>query len=599
MPMTDLKTIADQASGRAPADLVVKNVGILDIRTGRVKTGDIAVCGRIIAGIYDSYQGKTEIDGSGMIAVPGFIDLHLHVESSLVAPYEFERMVLPKGTTTALCDPHEMANVIGTKAFDYFLQSAAGMVMDLKVGLSSCVPATPIGTSGATVTAEDMEPYVARAHSLAEVMNIVAAIEGQPDMMKKLGFFKGRHVDGHMPGLGLDASHGRMINALAALNIKTDHECTTMKEALEKSERGIRILIREGTGCKNLEALMPFITTENSWTNGFCTDDFHPADIVKNGHMDFIIRKAIRLYDPNLHGPDKARHVLNVYRMATFAAAQVGQFNQGLNRRGELVPGALADIVLVKDLEACDVQKVIKAGQPVEARLFEARPPVKPAGLNSVMLKNIVPDDFRLKADKADVTVIEVIPDNVLTNAIETTLPLQNGEMQPDPARDILKAACLERHGRNGNIGIGFVKGFQFANGAIASTVGHDDHNITVVGCSDEEMALAANTLKTMGGGYVVVEGDRVLASLPLPLAGLMSDKSFEETARQEEAIRAATKQLLKPSANGLPQPLISLAFISLSVIPDARLCDAGITRNDGTGPKLVWDQRRKSGPKL
>ncbi len=595
--MTNLKDIADQAMGRTPADLVIKNAGILNIRTGAIKTGDIAVCGRRIVGIHDRYSGKTEIDGTGKIAVPGFIDLHFHNESSLVTPYEFERMVLPRGTTASLWDPHEIANVIGVKAFEYALQCAAGMAMDVRVGLSPCVPATSIGTSGAHITAKDMLPFVRRAHHLSEVMNIPAAFNGEPDMLKKLMMFQQGHIDGHMPGLGLDPSHGYMINALAALNIKTDHECTTMAEAIAKSERGIRILIREGTGCKNLEALMPFITTANSWSNGFCTDDFHPADIVRDGHMDHVIRKAISLYDPRHHGPDKHTHIVNVYRMATFAAAEIGQFNRGAERRGEIVPGALADIVLLDDLAACTVRAVVKSGRPVNEALFATRPPVAPVGYDSVKIKTVTAGDFRVKADSAAMTVIGVIPDNVLTNAIDTTLDLRDGEAQPDIARDILKVACLERHGKNGNIGIGFVQGFQFGRGAIASTVGHDDHNITVVGCTDADMAFAVNALKDMGGGYVVVDGGQVLASLPLPVAGLMSDKRFEDVARAEEGLRAAARTLLKPGAPGLPQPLISLAFISLSVIPDARLCDAGLTRNDGTGPKLVWDQRKKPAP--
>jgi adenine deaminase len=309
--------------------------------------------------------------------------------------------------------------------------------------------------------------------------------------------------------------------------------------------------------------------------------------------MDYIIRKAIALYDPALHGGDKARHILNVYRMATFAAAQIAGFTQGHDRRGEIAPGAKADIVLIKDLELCDVHHVVKKGLLVEDALFAARPPLPSAGLQSVQLKTVGEDDFILKSDTGSITVIEVIPDNVLTNAIETTLPVKNGAIQPDPDRDILKAACLERHGKNGNIGIGFAKGFGFFKGAIAATVGHDDHNITVVGCNDRDMAVAVNALKNSGGGYVVVADGQAKALLPLPMAGLMADQSFEETAKAENAVRNATRALLKPGEKGLPQPLISLAFMSLSVIPDARLCDAGITRNDGTGPRLVFDQRK------
>jgi adenine deaminase len=529
--------------------------------------------------------------------VPGFIDTHVHVESSLVLPYEFERMVLPRGTTTAICDPHEIANVLGTPGLDFFLQSSAGMVMDLRVNLSSCVPATRIGTSGAVLGAPELALYASQAHGLAEVMSLADILDTDPDMMDKLNLFWDRHVDGHMPGIGREAAHRRMLNALAAVNIKTDHESTTMQEALAKQERGIRILIREGTGCKNLEALMPFITTANSFTAAFCTDDFHPADVVRDGHLDYVIRKAIALYRTDHHGADRWQHIVNVYRMASFAAAQIFGFNQqGLNRRGEVVPGALADIVLLREIETCDVASVVKAGRPVTEHLFRTRPTITPVGHDSVKIRTVTAADFQLKSANPEVVVIGVIPDNVLTSAIHARLEIRDGELCADSTRDILKAAVLERHGRSaGNIGIGFVSGFQLQRGAIASTVGHDDHNITVVGVKDQDMAIAVNALKAMGGGYVVVDDGGVVASLPLPVAGLMSETSFEETACREEEIRTTARALLNDGVAGLPQPLISTSFLSLSVIPDARLCDAGLTRNDGTGPRLVWDQRRNA----
>ncbi|MCI5060478.1 MAG: amidohydrolase family protein, partial [Alphaproteobacteria bacterium] len=410
----------------------------------------------------------------------------------------------------------------------------------------------------------------------------------------KLQTFQSGHIDGHMPGLGLDMpAHGPLINAVGAAGILTDHECTTMKEALEKSKRGIRILIREGTGCKNLEALMPFITKENSYHTAFCTDDFHPADIAQEGHLNFIIRKAIELYDPELHGPDKQTHIENVYRIATYGAANIFGRNHGMHRIGEIAPGAQADIVLLNNLETCDVASVIKSGREVREELFEQRPDVKPVGLHSVKIGKITPDHLKLKSDRTQIPVVNVIADNVLTTAATETLENVKGEVLGDVDRDILKCAVIERHGKtNGNIGIGFVRGFEFDKGAIAASVGHDDHNITVVGVSDEEMALAVNTLKDMGGGYVVVKDGKVLAKLALPIAGLMSDSCYQDVASIEDDIRKFCKTLIKNGKEGLPQPLISLAFISLSVIPDIRICDAGITRNTSTGPKLVWDQR-------
>lgn len=592
-----LKAHIDTAMGRQQADLVVKNVNILDVRTGSIRKGDIAVCGETIVGIYDSYSGKTEIDGSGLYATPGFIDTHYHNESSLVVPAEFERMVLPMGTTTSIWDPHEIANVVGTEAFKFAQKSSAAAIMDIVVHLSSCVPATSIGTSGAVINAEDMKGFLATPPRVAEVMDLGSVLGGEADMMQKLEQGRDGFVDGHMPGVGLHPGDSQVLNALASANIRTDHESTTYDEAIMKRDRGISILIREGTACKNLEALMPYITTANSWISAFCTDDFHPADIVREGHLNYIIRKAISLYDPELNGPDKQAHIVNVYRIATYAAAQIGGLNVGLKRRGELTPGAQADIVLIGDLEKCDVKNVIKKGRVVNEELFATRPAVAPVGLNSVKIGEIKPEQFRLAPrDGANVSVVKVQGTNILTEAVDTTLPIQNGYLERDTGRDILKAAVIERHGRtNGNIGIGFVQGFELGRGAIAATVGHDDHNITVVGVTDEEMALAVNELKAMGGGYVVVDGKDVLARLPLPVAGLMSDKSFEQVAQEEEAIRAAATSLAAPGKKGLPQPLIIMAFMSLSVIPDIRITDAGITRNAGTGPTLVWDQRKNA----
>ena len=325
MTANNLEQRIDQAMGNEKADLVIKNVTILNLKTGQKTIGDIAICDDKIVGVCDDYAGREQIDGTGLYATAGFIDTHLHIESSLVTPHEFERMVLPMGTTAAFPDPHEIANVIGTEAFDFFLESASTTIMDLMINLSSCVPATPIGTSGAIINAKDIAPYVTAAHThgLAEVMNIPAVINKDPDMMAKLGLFQDGHIDGHMPGLGLDLgldpAHGKMLNALSAAGIQTDHECSALTEAFEKQRRGINILIREGTAAKNLEALMPLITTENSFSTALCTDDFHPADIVAHGHINHLIAKAIVLYDPAMHGTDKDKHIMNVSRMPSSA----------------------------------------------------------------------------------------------------------------------------------------------------------------------------------------------------------------------------------------------------------------------------------------
>jgi adenine deaminase len=584
------------------ADLVIKNVTILNVLTDALEVGDVAIKDDIIVGVYDEYGGVQEVDGTGKFVVPGFIDTHLHIESSLVTPLEFDRMVLMKGTTTAFPDPHELANVIGTKAFDYFLECAAATVMDLRVNFSSCVPATNIGTSGARIMADDIAPYVnaKHGHGLAEVMNLAAVLGCDPDMLRKIDMFD--HVDGHMPGV----TDGRALNHFAAHRIWTDHECTTMEEALEKHKRGIRVLIREGTGCKNLEALMPFITTERSYSTAFCTDDFHPADIVGEGHLDYVIRKAISLYDPALHGDDKDVHIANIYRMASYAAAEIFGMNSGRRRYGEVAAGRVADLVLLNDLESCDVAQVIKDGQLVTEQSFENRPGVDLVGLNSIKSTEIdvaqlqiksadLPAEFEQQGDRVEFPVSEVYAGNVLTGEVLQSLAISDGAVQSDVTQDILKVAVVERHGNsNGNVGIGFVKGFGFNAGAIASSVGHDDHNITVVGANDDDMAAAVNAVTKMQGGYVAVKDGEVLASVSLPIAGLMSDRKFESVAADEVLLREMTDSLVADGHNKLPQPLISIAFIALSVIPNIRITDAGITRNpDGLGPTLIFDQRK------
>ena len=599
---TNLEQRIDAGQGHKKADLVIKNVNIMNMKMGKTYQGDIAIVDNQIVGVCDSYDGVEEIDGTGLYAAPGFIDTHVHIESSLVTPMEFDRMVLPRGTTTVICDPHEMANVRGTESFDFFFECAEAALLDIEVNLSSCVPATPISTSGAAIFAKDLIPYMDRALGLAEVMNIPGVLNKDPDMMQKLGLFQGRHIDGHMPGLGTDPSHGPMINALSAAGISTDHECSkqtpaherkapSITEIFEKMKRGVNILVREGTTAQNLEDLLEIITTENSYSTAFCTDDFHPADIIDNGHINHLIKKALALYDPEIHETSKERHIMNVYRMASYAAA----LNFGLHDKGLIEPNKRADIVLLSDPETCEIASVIKDGKVITEQSFENRPVVELKGLNSVHIDPITADKLQLKSDNPQIPVARVLPNDLITPGFDAELDIKDGALQPDLDKDILKCAVLERHGKtDGNIGIGFVNGFGFKDGAIAASVGHDDHNITVVGANDDDMALAVNTIRDMDGGYVVVKDGEVKAKLALPVAGLMSDQTFEDVAAQERDIRREALALSAEGNSPLTQPLQTLAFISLSVIPDVRICDVGITRNDGKGPVLVNDQRPK-----
>jgi adenine deaminase len=549
-----------QGRGAAKADLVIRGVRLLDLVTGDLVATDIAICGDTIVGTYGSYEGERVIEGNGRIAVPGFIDTHLHVESSLVTPLEFDRCVLPHGVTTAICDPHEMANVLGTSAFDYFLQCAERTIMDLRVQLSSCVPATNLETAGAAIDAEELARYKdhPKVIGLAEFMNFPGVIHQDPGCLAKIDAFTGRHIDGHAPLLrGLD------LNGYIAAGIRTDHETTTREEALEKLQKGMTILIREGSVSKDLHALAPLLTIQTSPYLAFCTDDRNPLDIAEEGHLDFIIRTAIALGCPPLA----------VYRAASLSAATAF----GLRDRGIIAPGKRADIVLIDTLENCGVSAVLSAGRLVDEALFATREPVAPRGLDSMKARPVSASDFVVPASRETMPVIGVIPGQIITKHLELKLPTQDGVVSIDLDQDVVKVAVVERHGINGNIGRGFVNGFGMKRGAIASSVGHDSHNITIVGADDADMALAANRLGEIGGGFVVTEGGVVRAEMALPIAGLMSDLPYE-------AVRDALLPLRKEAkALGvtLTEPFLQVAFLPLPVIPHLKISDRGLVDVD------------------
>ncbi|OAJ68281.1 adenine deaminase [Gluconobacter cerinus] len=546
-----------QGQGREPADLVIRNVRLLDLVTGELVPTDIAICGDRIVGTYGTYEGRQEIDGRGRVAVPGFIDTHLHVESSLVTPFEFDRCVLPHGVTTAICDPHEMANVLGRSAFDYFLAAAERTVMDLRVNLSSCVPATPMETSGATLDAADLVAY--RDHpkviGLAEFMNIPGVLNGDPGCLDKLAAFSGGHIDGHAPLM-----RGKALNGYLAAGISTDHEATAAEEALEKVRKGMTVLIREGSVCKDLEALVPLLNVATSPFFAFCTDDRNPLEIAHEGHLDFLIRRAIELgVEP-----------LAAYRAASLSAANAF----GLRDRGQIAPGKRADVVLLDNLEACLVSDVISAGRLVTDALFAEREIIPPVGLGSVKLPGVVSaSDMEIHASGTDRPVMGLIPGQIITEYLRLTLPEENGQVLPDVPNDVAKVCVVARHGHNDNIGRGFVKGFGLKHGALASSVGHDSHNICVVGTNDADMAAAVNRLEATGGGFVAVQDGKVLAELKLPVAGLMSDAPFEQVRDELIVLRKAAKEM----GVSLEEPFLQLAFLPLPVIPHLKITDLGM----------------------
>ncbi|GAP25045.1 adenine deaminase [Gluconobacter frateurii NBRC 101659] len=546
-----------QGQGREPADLVIRNVRLFDLVTGELVPTDIALCGDRIVGTYGDYEGRVTIEGNGRIAVPGFIDTHLHVESSLVTPFEFDRCVLPHGVTTAICDPHEMANVLGRAAFDYFLAAAERTVMDLRVNLSSCVPATPMETSGATLDAADLVAY--RDHpkviGLAEFMNIPGVLNGDPGCLDKLAAFAGGHIDGHAPLM-----RGKALNGYLAAGISTDHEATAAAEALEKVRKGMTVLIREGSVCKDLEALVPLLNVATSPFFAFCTDDRNPLEIAHEGHLDFLIRRAIELgVEP-----------LAAYRAASLSAANAF----GLRDRGQIAPGKRADIVLLDDLEKCLVSDVISAGRLVSDGLFAQRDIIPSVGLGSVKLPGAVTAaDMEIHGSGVDRPVMGIIPGQIITQYLRLTLPEADGQVLPDLTADVAKVCVVARHGHNDNIGRGFVKGFGLRHGALASSVGHDSHNICVVGTNDADMAVAVNRLEETGGGFIAVRDGQVLAELRLPVAGLMSDAPFEQVRDDLIVLRKASKEM----GVSLEEPFLQLAFLPLPVIPHLKITDLGM----------------------
>jgi adenine deaminase len=552
---SELERSIDQGSGKEPADIVLKGGRFFDLVSGELVAGDVALCGDRIVGTCGSYQGKVEIPVSGRILVPGFIDTHLHIESSMVTPLEFDRCILPRGVTTAICDPHEIANVLGAEGIRYFLDCAEQTIMDVRVQLSSCVPATHLETSGASLDINDLSAF--RSHpkviGLAEFMNYPGVLAKDPTCLTKLEAFQDGHIDGHAPLL-----RGKRLNGYLAAGISTDHETTTAEEAREKLSKGMHILVREGSVCKDLDSLIPIITERHSAFIALCTDDRNPLDIAEHGHLDYMIRHAI----------SKGVSPLAIYRAASISGARAF----GFRRRGLIAPGWRADIVVLDSLEGCHAEKVISAGRLVTPDLFDGRKAVEPVGCQSIKLKSIDVSDLAVSAAR-ELAVIGVMPGKIITESLRTRLPQSDGRTLVDTEKDIIKVAVIERHGRNGNVSVGFVKGFGLKRGAIASTVGHDCHNICAVGVDDADMVTAVKRLAKIEGGFVVVANGEVLAEIALPVAGLMSLESYETVRDRLGLLRTAARQI----GSTLQEPFLQIAFLPLPVIPHLKITDRGL----------------------
>jgi adenine deaminase len=552
-----LETLISVARGEEPADLLLKNGQLVNVLSGEIHAADIALHAGQVVGLGD-YQAREVVDLDGRFVCPGFMDAHVHLESAMVQPAEFARAVIPYGTTAVFCDPHEIANVSGLDGVRYILDASEGLALSVFVMAPSCVPATHMETAGAELGASDIQELLVheRVIGLAEMMNFPGVLFRVPAVLDKIRVTGDRPVDGHAPGL-----IGRDLNAYVAAGVRSDHECTDLREAREKLRRGMHIMIREGTTARNLHTLLPLVTPENSRLCHFCTDDRHPDTLLSEGSIDDLVRKAIAW----------GLRPVTALQMATINTAEYF----GLRNVGAVAPGYRADLLVLDDLETVEVNQVYSAGRLVAREgtyLLHAADqlhvPVQP----TVHLA-ASPLDFSIAAGEGPARVIGAIPNQVVTQDLRLAPTTDNGHVVADPDRDLLKLAVVERHHRTGNVGLGLVTGVGLKRGAIASSIAHDSHNIIVVGTDDDEMRAAVTAIAEMGGGQVVVAGGKIQAACPLPIAGLVSDRPLEEVRDQVEALTRAAHAL----GCTLPEPLMTMSFLALPVIPSLKLTDKGL----------------------
>lgn len=551
------RCVIEAAAGRKKAKLVLKNAQVVNVFTKQVEQADVAVEAGVIAGV-GQYSGEEEVDCTGLYLCPGFVDAHIHVESTMAVPYEFARAVAMSGTTTVVADPHEIVNVCGAPAVEWLLKASEALPVDIYWMMPSSVPATPFETNGAPFTAQEMAPFAQmgpRVAGLGEVMCYPDVVAGTGEIYGKLALFAHKHIDGHAPGLS-----GKALAAYAAAGIETEHECTSFAEAKEKLAAGLAILVREGSAAKNLTAIVEGLLKEGLPTDRFlfCTDDKHLDDIAREGHIRWNVHQAVQLGMP----------VVDAICMASYNAARV----YGLKGVGAIAPGYRADIVLLDDWKQVHVHAVYKDGVLVEQKIAAARRVPAPAALTHTMhFAPVTPQQLALPV-QGKAHVIEMVPYQIVTRHAVEPVPSENGLFRPN--KTYSKLCVIERHGRGGNIAVCPLKGYGITGGAIATSVAHDSHNIIAAGDNDGDIALAVNHLQKTGGGYALAAGGRILGALALPVGGLMSEAPWEQT-------RDETNAILKQAAKmGIPyhvDPFISLSFMALPVIPSLRLTDCGL----------------------
>ncbi|UCG12715.1 MAG: adenine deaminase [Deltaproteobacteria bacterium] len=548
----------EAARGERPVDLLFRGGRVVNVFNGELTPTSVAVFDGIVVGFGDR-PAREVADVDTAILAPGFIDGHVHLESSLLVPGEFARAVVPHGTTAVIADPHEIANVAGMQGIRFMLEASEAIGLEVFYMAPSCVPATPLETSGAELSGGDLEPLTTqpRVLGLAEVMNFPGVVHGEVGILDKLERFRHKIIDGHSPGLG-----GAELDAYLSAGIGSDHECTQLEEANEKLAKGMHIMLREGSQARDLETLAPLV---NSRTAGRCmlvSDDCHPEDLLENGHMNRILNRAMDLgLDP-----------VTAIQLATCNPA--GYFR--LRSLGGIGPGYQADIVVLRSLQPLEVEQVYKKGTLVaeKGRWLPTEKQGKcETQLISMNLREVKEEDFRIRVEGRNVRVIRLAADSLITGEEIVAVPERGGEAVSQPDKDLLKLAVIERHRGSGRRGVGFVRGFGFRRGALASTVAHDSHNLVVVGANDSDMAVAANVLRKLGGGLVVVNDGQVRAKLPLPVAGLMSTSPLEEVVAAKIKVNQAAHEL----GATVEHPFMALSFLALPVIPKLKLTDQGL----------------------
>ncbi|MED3561940.1 adenine deaminase [Bacillus xiapuensis] len=564
MNKTFLKNKIAAAGGKIPADLVIKNGKIIDVFNQEIIAGDLAIKDGLFVGIGD-YEGIEIIDAGNRYICPGFIDAHVHIESSMVTPTEFAKAVLPHGVTTVIADPHEIANVSGIQGIQFMLDNSENLPLDVKIMLPSCVPATPFENSGAELLAEDLKDFYQheRVLGLAEVMDYPSLQNADDHIMDKIlqtNEHK-RPIDGHLAGLDKTA-----INIYRTAGIRTDHECTTATEALDRIRRGMYVMIREGSAAKNLTALIPAVNQHNARRFMFCTDDKHLDEIVEEGSIDHHVRMAIR----------EGMSPLLAIQIASLNAAEC----YGLHQKGAIAPGYKADFLLLDDLETVNISEVYVSGKLTGRNGIYAGDSLKAYDPEETLTKTVhIPEilekDFQIPiGETISANVIGIIPNSIVTKKLEEKVQVIDGNFVPSLEKDQLKLAVVERHKNTGNIGLGIVKGFGFTNGAIATTIAHDSHNIVAVGANDRDLLAAIREIKELNGGCVVIKDGKVIAALSLPIGGLMSEKSFLTIHQKLKKINEALVQI---GFNGNYNPFLTLSFLTLPVIPELKLTDLGL----------------------